>query len=352
MLDTLVQRGLRSLDPERAHTLGLRALSASTPLGLPGWLAGRVPELPVSLLGLRFPNPLGLAAGLDKNGDHIAGLFALGFGFVEVGTVTPRPQPGNPRPRLFRLTDADAIINRMGFNNRGLDHLVMRLQRFRAAGAAPGILGVNIGKNRDTPNAQAVDDYRRCLERVYPYADYVTINISSPNTAGLRDLQQGDALPQLLGGLAETRAQLAERHGNRVPLVVKIAPDMDGAQLALLAEQVVDAGMDAIAATNTTLDRSGVARLAGADEQGGLSGAPLRDRSTAVVLTLSQALAGRLPVIGIGGVSSAADVRDKLAAGASVVQLYSGLIYQGAGLPGRILRDLAADPDPLPISPR
>jgi dihydroorotate dehydrogenase len=342
MLENWLQRQLLRLEPEWAHGLALGALTVSTPLGVPRRLAGRVPELPVEVLGLRFANPLGLAAGLDKNGDHIDALFALGFGFVEVGTVTPRPQAGNPRPRLFRLPEAEAIINRMGFNNRGLDHLVGRLRRFRATTPALGVLGVNIGKNRDTPNERALDDYRCCLEQVYAYADYVTINISSPNTAGLRDLQQGDALTRLLEGMAESRAGLTQRHGRRVPLVVKIAPDMDGEALCVLAACARDAGMDAIAATNTTLGRGGVEHLDGAGEQGGLSGVPLRQRSTAVVRTLCEALGGRLPVIGIGGVATADDVFEKLNAGASLVQLYSALIYRGAGLPGRILRGLEA----------
>jgi len=342
ILENWLQRQLLHLEPERAHGLALGALTLSAPLGVPQRLAGPLPKLPVVVLGLRFPNPLGLAAGLDKNGDHIRALFALGFGFVEVGTVTPRPQAGNPRPRLFRLPEAEAIINRMGFNNRGLEHLIARLRRFRATGPAPGVLGVNIGKNRDTPNERALDDYRRCLEQVYPYADYVTINISSPNTAGLRELQQGEALPRLLEGMAESRIRLTQRHGRRVPLVVKIAPDMSEEAICVLGTCACDAGMDAIAATNTTLERSGVEHLKGAGEQGGLSGAPLRLRSTAVVRTLCQALGGRLPVIGIGGVASAEHVREKLDAGASLVQLYSALIYRGAGLPGRILRDLEA----------
>lgn len=322
----LVRSALFRLDAETAHDLALAALARlgdGTRL-----LAGAVPRRPRVVMGIEFPNPVGLAAGLDKNGVAIAGLAALGFGFIEIGTVTPRPQPGNPRPRLFRLPQAEALINRFGFNNRGVDHLVGQV---RTAGYR-GVLGINIGKNKDTPNEHALDDYLACLRKVYAHAGYVTVNISSPNTPGLRDLQYGESLDQLLMALKAEQARLADRHGGYVPLALKIAPDLADADIPVIAEALARAGIDAVIATNTTLDRRAVAGLPHADETGGLSGAPLVTRSTEVIRRLATALDGRLPIIGVGGILSGADARAKIDAGASLVQFYTGLIYRGPAL--------------------
>jgi dihydroorotate dehydrogenase len=289
-------------------------------------------------MGLEFPNPVGLAAGLDKNGEYIDALAAFGFGFLEVGTVTPRPQPGNPRPRLFRIVEREAIINRMGFNNVGVERFVANVRRARYQ----GILGINIGKNFDTPIERAADDYLACLERVYPYASYVTVNISSPNTKNLRQLQQADELDGLLGRIERRRGELAKGAQRRVPLAVKIAPDLDDEQVAAIARLVERHGVDAVIATNTTVSRVGVEGLPHADEAGGLSGAPVRAQSTAIVRKLAHALGGRVPVIGVGGILGADDAREKLAAGASLVQVYTGLVYRGPGLVRDIVRGLAA----------
>ncbi|TCO83052.1 dihydroorotate oxidase A [Plasticicumulans lactativorans] len=326
MLYELVRSALFRLDAETAHDLALAALAR---LGEgTRRLAGAVPRRPRVVMGIEFPNPVGLAAGLDKNGAAIAGLAALGFGFIEIGTVTPRPQPGNPRPRLFRLPQAEALINRFGFNNRGVDHLV---ERVRTAGYR-GVLGINIGKNKDTPNEHALDDYLACLRKVYAHAGYVTVNISSPNTPGLRDLQYGESLDQLLMALKAEQARLADTHGRYVPLALKIAPDLADADIPVVAAALARAGIDAVIATNTTLDRRAVAGLPHADEAGGLSGAPLVTRSTEVIRRLATALDGRLPIIGVGGILSGADARAKIDAGASLVQLYTGLIYRGPAL--------------------
>jgi len=287
-------------------------------------------------MGLQFPNPVGLAAGLDKDAAHIDALARLGFGFLEVGTVTPRPQPGNPRPRLFRIVDREAIINRMGFNNVGVDRLVENVRRARYG----GILGINIGKNFDTPIERAADDYLACLEKVHPYASYVTVNVSSPNTKNLRQLQQAQELGDLLARLARRRDQLDKAAQRRVPLAVKIAPDLDDEQVAAIARLVEQHGIDAVIATNTTVSRKGVEGLPHAEEAGGLSGAPVRAASTAVVRKVASALGGRVPVIGVGGILSAADAREKLAAGASLVQVYTGLVYRGPGLVREIVRGL------------
>jgi dihydroorotate dehydrogenase len=289
-------------------------------------------------MGLAFPNPVGLAAGLDKNAEYIDALAGFGFGFIEVGTVTPRPQPGNPRPRLFRIVEREAIINRMGFNNVGVERLVENVRRARYR----GILGINIGKNFDTPIERAADDYLACLEKVHPYASYVTVNVSSPNTKNLRQLQQADELGDLLGKLARRRDQLAQAAKRRVPLAVKIAPDLDDEQVAAIARLVEQHGIDAVIATNTTVSRKGVEGLPHADEAGGLSGAPVRAASTAVVRKIAGALGGRVPVIGVGGILSAADAHEKLAAGASLVQVYTGLVYRGPGLVRELVRGLAA----------
>lgn len=301
-------------------------------------------------MGLDFPNRVGLAAGLDKNGAHINALGALGFGFIEIGTVTPRSQPGNPRPRLFRLPERSAVINRMGFNNHGVDHLVANVARSGFA----GVLGINIGKNKDTPNARAADDYLVCLDKVYAHASYVVVNISSPNTHNLRELQKDDALDALLSGLKFRQSELAQRHGKYTPLVLKIAPDLTEAQIAAIAALLMMHRMDAVIATNTTLAREAVQGLPHAHETGGLSGLPLRDTATRVIRSLAQHLRGEVPIIGVGGIHSASDARDKLAAGAQLVQLYTGLIYAGPGLIDDCVRETAtafsAPPVPSPAT--
>ena len=334
---SLLRPLLFCLEPEHAHPAGMGALELAHKLGICRLIAGGATDTPLQLMGLKFPNRVGLAAGLDKNGDHIDALAALGFGFVEVGTVTPRPQPGNPRPRMFRLPEANAIINRLGFNNLGVDYMVANLRRIRFR----GVLGVNIGKNFDTPINAAEGDYLLCLERVYAYASYVTINISSPNTKNLRLLQAGVALEKLLGAIVRTRDRLARAHGRRMPLALKIAPDLTDEEIGAIAALLVSHGIDAVIATNTTLSRRGVEGLAHADEAGGLSGAPVFGPSNRVIRLLSRELRGQVPVIGAGGILSGNDAREKLAAGASLVQVYSGLIYRGPQLISDIRRTLA-----------
>jgi dihydroorotate dehydrogenase len=326
------------LDAEDAHHHALAAFDRAHRLGLARLVAARATDSPRKVMGLEFPNPVGLAAGLDKNGSHIDALADLGFGFLEIGTVTPRPQPGNPRPRMFRLPQARAIINRMGFNNLGVEKLLENVARARFR----GVLGINIGKNFDTPIERAAEDYLLCMRRVFTVASYITVNISSPNTQNLRQLQQADELDRLLEALAAERRTLAGRHGKTVPLAVKIAPDLTEDQVAQAAALFLKHGVDGVIATNTTLSREGVEGLPHADEAGGLSGAPVRARSTAVVRQLATELGGRLPIIGVGGIFSAADAREKLAAGASLVQLYSGLVYEGPGLVARVAAGLAA----------
>lgn len=313
------------LPAETSHTLGLAALTLLYRSGLIRLFRARAEGPAQTLFGLTFPNPVGLAAGLDKNGDHIDALGALGFGFIEVGTVTPRPQPGNPRPRLFRLQRDQAIINRMGFNNKGLAHMVERLRTRRYK----GVVGVNIGKNRDTPVDRALDDYRSCLEAVYPHADYVVVNLSSPNTPGLRELQFGDHLHALLSGLNGSRIALANESGRRVPLLVKIAPDMEEADIEHVAKALLAHEIDGVIATNTTVERPGLQDGRFADEAGGLSGRPLQPASTRVIRSLTRALQGRIPVIGVGGIHDAASAREKRAAGAALLQVYTGFIYAG-----------------------
>lgn len=324
----LARELLFKLSPETSHELSIDLIGAAGRLGLAGRLSKAPNSLPVTVMGLQFPNPVGLAAGLDKNGDAIDGFAGLGFGFVEIGTVTPRSQPGNPKPRLFRLPEAEAIINRMGFNNHGVDHLLARVQaaKFR------GVLGINIGKNFDTPVERAVDDYLICLDKVYAHASYVTVNVSSPNTPGLRSLQFGDSLKQLLDALHKRQNELALSHGRRVPLAIKIAPDMTDEETVQVAEALLESGMDAVIATNTTLSREGVENLAFANEAGGLSGAPVRDKSTHTVRVLASELSGRLPIIAVGGITEGRHAADKIAAGASLVQIYSGFIYKGPAL--------------------
>ncbi len=334
MLYDLLRPLLFRLDPETAHDFSLTALQALSRLGPLNPLGRPAAVGPKTVMGLDFPNPVGLAAGLDKNGDYIDGLAALGFGFIEIGTVTPRPQPGNPKPRLFRLPEAEALINRMGFNNKGVDYLVERVRKARYR----GILGINIGKNRDTPLERALDDYLIGLRKVYPCASYVTVNISSPNTPGLRDLQAGENLEHLLSGLRDERESLTRVHGRRVPLVIKIAPDLDPGQIEQVAGALVGFGIDGVIATNTTASREGVEGLLHGRETGGLSGRPLFGRSTAVVSRLAQALRGAVPVIGCGGILSAEDAHRKFEAGADLIQVYTGFVYRGPALIREIAR--------------
>ena len=319
------------LDPERAHNRTL-ALLARMPVFMPRGTGGK----PVELMGLTFPNRLGLAAGLDKNGVAVSAFDRAGFGFIEVGTVTPRPQPGNPRPRLFRLPEHEAIINRMGFNNLGIDALTARLATTPKPRA---LLGINLGKNKDTPNEAALDDYRVGLQKAWAHADYLTINISSPNTAGLRDLQHGAALRDLLAGIKAEQQRLADETARRVPIVVKIAPDLDDVALHATLDTIAEANMDGIIATNTTLDKSAVASHRYGGEQGGLSGAPLTAASTAIVKKIRAHLP-QMALIAAGGVMRAADMQAKLDAGADLVQIYSGLIYHGPQLVRDCLRHL------------
>lgn len=313
--------------PETSHELAIDLIGAGGRLGLNRLLCS-APRLPVQVMGMEFPNPVGLAAGLDKNGDAIDGFAQLGFGFIEIGTVTPRPQPGNPKPRLFRLPEATAIINRMGFNNHGVDYLIERVK----AANYRGILGINIGKNFDTPVERAVDDYLICLDKVYAHASYVTVNVSSPNTPGLRSLQFGDSLKQLLEALRVRQDELTQQQGRRVPLAIKIAPDMTNEETVMVARALLETGMDAVIATNTTLGREGVEGLPYGNEAGGLSGAPVREKSTHTVRVLAGELAGRLPIIAAGGVTEGVHAAEKIAAGASLVQIYSGFIYKGPAL--------------------
>jgi len=332
---------LFGLDPEDAHDLTLAALARIQHTPLLCTVAQTRVDDPVSLAGLRFPNRIGLAAGLDKNGRCIDGLGAMGFGFVEVGTVTPRPQPGNEKPRMFRLPEARALINRMGFNNDGLDAFVANVRRsgFRAQG---GILGLNIGKNAATPIERAADDYLLGLAGVYPHADYVTVNISSPNTKNLRALQSDEALDALLGALQERRQQLHREHGRAVPMFVKIAPDLDESQVKVIAATLRKNGIDGVIATNTTVSREGVKHLMHGSEAGGLSGAPVFEASNRVIRQLRAELGGGYPIIGVGGVMSGADAVAKRDAGADLVQIYTGFIYAGPPLVTEAARALKA----------
>ncbi len=328
---SLVRPLLFTLDAERAHGAGLALLEAAYRAGVSGLVAAHPQPWPTRALGLTFPNPVGLAAGLDKNGAHVDALLALGFGFVEVGTVTPRPQPGNPKPRMFRLPSHEAIINRLGFNNEGVDALVRNVSRAKRRG---GLLGINIGRNKDTPNESAEQDYLHCLERVYPLADYVTVNISSPNTAGLRELQEEQALRRLVGTLREAQEKLGALHGKRVPMLVKVAPDLSDDDIDAAGRVLADLQVDGVIATNTTVSRLAVQEHPLARETGGLSGAPLMDKSTAVLRMLRTRLPESIPLVGVGGVLSGADAAKKMAAGASLVQLYTGLVYRGPALIG------------------
>ncbi|MEX1033665.1 MAG: quinone-dependent dihydroorotate dehydrogenase [Cellvibrionaceae bacterium] len=325
---SLLRPLLFRLNPELTHHLTLGSLRLADKFGLIKFIAPGVPPQPVKVMGLEFSNPVGLAAGLDKNGDCINVLGQLGFGFIEIGTVTPKPQPGNLKPRLFRLEEHQAIINRMGFNNKGVDHLVRQVGRRRYA----GVLGINIGKNAATPVEEAESDYRIGLQKVYPWADYVAVNISSPNTPGLRSLQYGEHFQRLLEALKMEQGKLTQIHQRYVPIAVKIAPDMNDTEVQQVAAALVDTGMDGVIATNTTLRREPVSGHLHAVEAGGLSGEPLTTLSTRIIQRLSSELGGRLPIIGVGGIMSGADAQAKIAAGASLVQLYSGLIYRGPKL--------------------
>ncbi len=324
----LFRPALFRLDPETAHHLTLAGLNAAYSLGLSRIVSPRPPDDPRTVMGLNFPNPVGLAAGLDKNGDCINGLAALGFGFIEIGTVTPLPQPGNPKPRLFRLPQANAIINRMGFNNHGVNKLIENVRHAKYQ----GILGINIGKNAATPIEKAADDYLICLRKVYAFASYITVNISSPNTRNLRQLQDEDALNDLLIQLKAEQKKLADTHGKYVPIALKIAPDLETEQIVQIARLLMQHRIDGVIATNTTLSREGVANLPHGTETGGLSGSPVRDKSTAVIRQLAAELKGALPIIGVGGILSGADAAEKITAGASLVQIYSGLVYRGPAL--------------------
>jgi dihydroorotate dehydrogenase len=327
-LYTLARPFLFCLDAERAHDLALASIETAYRTGLGALIAATPAPLPTRAFGIEFPNPVGLAAGLDKNGAHLDALAALGFGFIEIGTTTPRAQVGNPKPRMFRLPAQQAVINRLGFNNGGVDALVHNVERARFA----GVLGINIGKNKDTPNERAVDDYVMCLERVYARASYVTVNISSPNTQGLRDLQEEDTLRRLIGTLRERQERLAAQHGARKPMLLKIAPDLDDAALDAIAEVLLAAGVDGLICTNTTIARDAVAGSPHADEAGGLSGRPLFAKSNAVLQGMSRRLAGKIPLVGVGGIVAGADAATKIAAGASLVQFYTGMIYRGPAL--------------------
>ena len=319
---------LFKLDAEAAHRGALFALGVAQRSHFAHWIAKPPADLPVTVFGITFPNPVGLGAGLDKNGEHLDALDALGFGFIEIGTVTPRAQPGNARPRIFRLPQHEAIINRMGFNNAGVDALVDNVRK----STYHGVLGINIGKNKDTPNEKAVNDYLFCLGRVYEHATYITLNISSPNTRGLRDLQQESTLRRFVAILREAQERLGSQHGARKPMLLKIAPDLTEAELDAIAETLLRTGMDGVICTNTTIDHAQVGMDRHGGEAGGLSGKPLFDRSTAVLSGMHKRLHGRIPLIGIGGILDGSDAAEKIDAGASLVQLYSGLVYRGPRL--------------------
>lgn len=334
MLYSLLRPLLFAFEPETSHRITFQLLEQAYRRGFHAY--SRIPSHPRNIMGLVFPNPVGMAAGLDKDGEHVEALGELGFGFIEVGTVTPRPQPGNPKPRLFRIPQAEAIINRMGFNNRGIDNLLSNTRRANYF----GILGINIGKNFDTPIEQAAEDYLICLRKAYQYADYIAVNISSPNTPHLRELQNGEELNTLLHALKCAQQKLADEHGKYTPLVIKIAPDLEMRQIDAMAALLMKHEIDGVIATNTTLSRQGVESLPHAGEAGGLSGTPLRQRATAVVQRLHEVLDDALPIIAAGGIMCAADAKEKMEAGASLVQIYSGLVYRGPGLVSEIAQSL------------
>lgn len=327
---------LFQLDPETAHAASMQGLKLAHRAGLTRLLVKSVKSKPVKAMGMEFPNPLGLAAGLDKHAEYVDALGSLGFGFLEIGGVTPRPQPGNPRPRVFRLPEQEAIINRFGFNSVGIDKFVENLRR----STYRGILGVNLGKNKETPLDRAVDDYAICLEKIYPHAHFATINVSSPNTPNLRQLQSAGELGPLLRAMHRKREELSQRHGRRVALALKIAPDLSDAEIDIMARTAAEQKMDAVIATNTTLSRDSVRGLPHGNEEGGLSGAPLREVSTEVIRKLARTLDGALPIIGVGGIMEAQHARDKLAAGATLLQLYCGLVYRGPDVVADIVNGL------------
>ena len=328
------------LDAERAHDLSLKAIETAYRTGLNPLVASKPRTLPTRAFGIDFANPVGLAAGLDKNAAHVDALASLGFGFIEVGTTTPRAQPGNPKPRMFRLPEYEAVINRLGFNNGGVDALVANAERARY----DGVLGINIGKNKDTPNERALDDYLFCLERVYARASYVTVNISSPNTQGLRDLQEEETLRRFIGGICEAGERHAARHGRRKPILLKIAPDLGDSELDAIAEVLRNSAIDGLICTNTTIDRDAVAGHRHAGEAGGLSGKPVFAKSTAVLRGMAGRLDGRMPLVGVGGIVSGADAAAKIEAGASLVQFYTGMVYRGPGLIGESVEAIRALP--------
>jgi len=336
MFYSAIRNVLFKFDPETIHELTIKGLKNTGATAFNCLYRQDVARKPVTVMGIDFPNPVGLAAGLDKNGECIQAFDAMGFGFVEVGTVTPRPQPGNEKPRIFRLESANAIINRMGFNNKGVDYLVEQVRNAKFK----GVLGINIGKNKDTPDENAKDDYIHCMRKVYDFANYITVNISSPNTPGLRSLQYGEALNELLSSLKEEQKLLAEQYNKYVPIAVKIAPDLTEEEVQSIAECLIANNVDGVIATNTTLSREGVEQLEHGNEQGGLSGAPVKDKSTQVISLLAKALDNKLPIIGVGGIASGKDAQEKMAAGASLVQVYTGFIYQGPELVKDIVNSL------------
>jgi len=331
-----IRKVLFQFDAETIHELTIKGLKSTGKSPLNAFYKQAVQDKPVTVMGINFPNPVGLAAGLDKNGECINAFAAMGFGFVEVGTVTPRPQPGNDKPRIFRLPEANAVINRMGFNNKGVDYLVSQVQ----SANFKGVLGINIGKNKDTPEENAKDDYIHCMRKVYNFATYITVNISSPNTPGLRSLQYGEALNELLSALKAEQKVLAEQYDKYVPVAVKIAPDLTAEEVQSIAKSLIDNNIDGVIATNTTLSREGVEGLEFGTEQGGLSGQPVKEKSTQVIKLLSEALDNKLPIIGVGGIASSDDANEKLVAGASLVQVYTGFIYQGPPLVKEIVNGL------------
>jgi len=334
---SLLRNLMFRFDAETSHHMGLKGMSLAERLKLTQLFVAPMPQVPVHVMGLEFPNPVGLAAGLDKNGEHIDGLAALGFGFLEIGTITPRAQSGNPQPRIFRLANEKAIINRMGFNNQGVDYL---LEQVRAS-KFDGILGINIGKNVDTPVENALDDYLICLRKVYQDASYITVNLSSPNTPGLRTLQFGDSLRELLSELKEEQRKLADQYGSYKPLTVKIAPDMTAEEVGMVAQTLIENEIDGVIATNTTISREGVPNSPHKDEAGGLSGKPLTQASTQTVKTLAQELNSALPIIAAGGIMNGNDAQEKLDAGASLVQVYTGFIYRGPHLVREIVEQVS-----------
>lgn len=336
MLYRLARPGIFKLDAEHAHDLAIKNLSRFTHTPLDLFYRQHLPDRPVEVMGLKFKNPVGLAAGLDKNGECIDAFGAMGFGFVEVGTVTPRPQAGNEKPRLFRLVEAEGIINRMGFNNLGVDNLVENVKKAKFE----GIIGINIGKNKDTPIEKGSEDYLICMEKVYQYAGYIAVNISSPNTPGLRSLQYGEALDELLSDLKAKQLELSKKHNKYVPVALKIAPDLEDHELVQIAESLIKNNIDGVIATNTTLDRSLVEGMEHGQEAGGLSGRPVQSRSTEVIRRLHEELGDALPIIGVGGIDSYVAAKEKMMAGAKLVQVYSGFIYQGPGLVRNIVKNI------------